>query len=38
MATELENPWKPFTAMVLYGGITVLLSVISSKFPEHENT
>ena len=33
MATELENPWKPFTAMVLYGGITVLLSVISSKFP-----
>ncbi|CCX37420.1 hypothetical Membrane Associated Protein [Clostridium sp. CAG:1013] len=33
MATELEKPWKPLTAMVIYGGITVLLSFISSKFP-----
>ena len=33
MATELEEPWKPLTAMVLYGGITVLLSVISNRFP-----
>lgn len=33
MATELEEPWKPFTAMVIYGGITLLLSVISNKFP-----
>lgn len=33
MATELEKPWKPLTAMVIYGGITVLLSFISNKFP-----
>ena len=33
MATELEEPWKPFTAMVIYGGVTLLLSVISNQFP-----
>lgn len=33
MATELEEPWKPFVAMVIYGGVTLLLSVISNKFP-----
>ncbi len=33
MATELEEPWKPLTAMLLYGGVTLLLSVISNKFP-----
>ena len=33
MATELEETWKPLTAMVIYGGITLLLSVISNKFP-----
>lgn len=33
MATELEEPWKPLIAMLIYGGITVLLSVISHKFP-----
>lgn len=33
MATELEEPWKPLTAMVIYGGVTLLLSVISNKFP-----
>lgn len=32
MATELEKPWKPLTAMVIYGVITLLLSVISNKF------
>ena len=32
MATELGEPWKPFIAMVLYGGITLLLSVLSNKF------
>lgn len=31
MATELEDPWKPLTAMVIYGGISLLLSVISNK-------
>ena len=33
MATELEEPWKPLTAMVIYGGVTLLLSVMSNKFP-----
>ena len=33
MATELEEPWKPFTAMILYGAATMLLSLISMKFP-----
>lgn len=33
MATELEEPWKPLTTMVIYGGITLLLSIISNKFP-----
>ena len=33
MATELEEPWKPFTAMLLYGGVTLLLSIVSNKFP-----
>lgn len=33
MATELEEPWKPLTAMAIYGGATLLLSVVSNKFP-----
>lgn len=33
MATELEEPWKPLTAIVIYGGVTLLLSVVSNKFP-----
>lgn len=33
MATELEEPWKPLTAMVIYGGITLLVSVITNKSP-----
>lgn len=32
MATELEEPWKPLAAMLIYGGITVLLNAISSRF------
>lgn len=28
MATELEKPWKPMIAMVIYGGITLALSLI----------
>lgn len=34
MATELEVPWKPLAAMLLYGGITLLLSVVTNKFPK----
>lgn len=33
MATELEDPWKPLIALVIYGGISVILSIITSKFP-----
>lgn len=33
MATELEEPWKPFVAMIIYGGATLLLSIIPIKFP-----
>lgn len=33
MATELEEPWKPLSAMVVYGGSTLLLSIVSKKFP-----
>ncbi|WP_295584291.1 DUF421 domain-containing protein [uncultured Oscillibacter sp.] len=33
MATEPEEPWRPLTAMLLYGGITLALSVITNKFP-----
>ena len=34
MATELEQPWKPLTAMIIYGGITLLLSILTNKFPK----
>lgn len=33
MATDLENPWKPFAAMIVYGIITVTLAKITSKVP-----
>lgn len=33
MATELEKPWKPLIAILIYGGITLLLSVITNKLP-----
>ena len=33
MATELEAPWKPFVAMIVYGLITFLLALITTKFP-----
>lgn len=33
MATELETPWKPLTAMVIYGAVSWLLSILSNKFP-----
>ncbi|MGN1059659.1 MAG: DUF421 domain-containing protein, partial [Clostridia bacterium] len=31
LATELESPWKPLIAMVLYGLISVCLSIIANK-------
>ena len=33
LATELEEPWKPLVAMIVYGVITVALAVITSKLP-----
>ncbi len=33
MATELEQPWKPLIAMGIYGVMTLLLSMISARFP-----
>ncbi len=34
LATELEEPWKPLTAMIVYGGITVILTLVTSKLPK----
>ena len=31
LATELENPWKPLTALVLYGLVTWLVSAVDLK-------
>lgn len=33
LATELEKPWQPLIAMVVYGIVAFMLSVLSSKFP-----
>lgn len=33
LATELEKPWKPLVAMVIYGLITVLLTLVTNKLP-----
>lgn len=34
LATELEEPLKPLIAMVVYGVITVILTLITSKLPK----
>ena len=34
LATELEKPFKPLIAMIVYGAIAVLLTLIASKFPK----
>lgn len=31
LATELESPWKPLVAMVIYGGISVFLTAVARK-------
>lgn len=33
LATELETPWKPLIALVVYGIISVLLNLLTHKFP-----
>lgn len=34
LATELETPAKPLTAMIVYGIIAFTLSIVTSKFPQ----
>ena len=34
LATELEEPWKPLIAMVIYGIIAVILTTVTNKFPK----
>lgn len=33
LATELEEPWKPLTAMIVYGTVAFCLSFLSGKLP-----
>ena len=33
MATELEEPWKPFLAMIIYGTVAYGLTITAHKFP-----
>ncbi len=33
LATELEEPLKPLVAMIIYGSITVILSIATNKMP-----
>lgn len=33
MATELDEPWKALTSLLIYGLITVLMSLLSNKCP-----
>ena len=34
LATELEEPWKPLIAIIIYGIISVALSIITNKLPK----
>ena len=34
LATELEKPWKPLIAMLVYGAITFFLAILTSKLPK----
>ena len=35
IATTLENPWwKPIISMIVYGTVTYMLSVVTSRFPK----
>lgn len=33
-STNLEAPWKPLIALVVYGGVSVLLRLLTDKFPK----
>ena len=34
LATELEKPWKPLIALIVYGCVSVLLNLLTHKFPK----
>lgn len=34
LATELEAPWKPLIAIVVYGAVSITLSILTSKLPK----
>ena len=34
LATELEKPWKPLIAMIIYGLFSITLSLIINKMPK----
>lgn len=34
LATELEAPWKPLIAMIIYGAVSVILNLITNKLPK----
>lgn len=33
LATDLESPWQSLVALAIYGGVSVLLSLLTHKFP-----
>ena len=35
LATELEAPWKPLVAMIIYGLVALGLTILAHKFPNH---
>ena len=34
LATELEKPWKPLIAMIIYGTVAIALNIITNKIPK----
>ena len=34
LATELETPWKPVVAMIIYGFVALSLTILAHKFPK----
>ena len=37
LATELEFPWKPLIAMIVYGIVALSLTILAHKFPKTRN-
>ncbi len=34
LATDLEEPWKPLIALVIYGGVSILFDLLTQKIPK----